>query len=325
MLSLMGFFESRTLPSASVAFIRAVVEQRAVKSAEELAELEKAVDLTVDMHLAAMRMARPGIKESDIQARVTEIALAGGAGLAFPVIATIHGETLHTHSYGHTLRSGDSFLLDCGAESLEHYGGDLSSSFPVDRAFTGRQREIYSVVLSAHLAAVAKVGPGVPMLEVHLTACRRIAQGLRDLGLMKGDLDAAVACGAHALFFPCGTGHMVGLDIHDMEDLGELFVGYEGGPRNMQFGLSSLRLARALKPGFTITIEPGIYFNPALAQRWKAENRFTDFIDYGELERWLGAGGMRIEENLAVNPQGSRILGKARPRSIEEVESVRKG
>jgi len=325
MLRLMGFFGSRDLPEASVTFIMAVVEQRAVKSPEELVAIEMGVDLSVDMHYAAMRMARPGIKESEIQARVTEIALAGGAGLAFPVIATTHGETLHMHSYANTLRSGDILLLDCGAEGLEHYGGDLSSSIPVDPTFTGRQRDIYTVVVAAHLAAVARVAPGVPMLDVHLTACRTIARGLKELGLMKGDPDAAVAAGAHALFFPCGTGHMLGLDTHDMEDLGELFVGYEGRPRNPQFGIKSLRLARPLKPGFVITVEPGIYFIPPLARSWKAEGRFAEFIDYAEVERWMGAGGMRIEENLAVGSDGARILGKFRPRTIEEVEAVRKG
>ena len=322
-LRLMELLDRRSVPEASVPFIRAVVEQRAVKSAEELAEIETAVNLSVDMHLAAMRMVRPGMKESEIAARVTEIALAGGAGLSFPVIATIHGETLHNHFHGNTLKSGNVFLLDCGAESLGHYAGDLSSTFPVAPAFTSRQKDIYRVVLSSHLAAVAKAAPLVPMREVHRTACRTIAEGLKDLGLMKGDLDDAVEAGAHALFFPCGTGHMLGLDVHDMEDLGEVYVGYEGQPKSTQFGLKSLRLARPLKPGFVFTIEPGVYFIPELVHRWRAEGRFTDFVNYDAVEGWLGAGGMRIEEDVAMTPAGARILGKWRPRTIAEVEAER--
>ena len=323
MIRLMTLLDRRRVPEASVPFIRSVVEQRAVKSAEELADMETAVDLTIDMHLAGMRMARPGMREADIAARVTEIALAGGAGLSFPVIATIHGETLHNHFHGNVLASGDVFLLDCGAESHRHYAGDLSSTFPVDRTFTSQQKDIYRVVLDAHLAAVAAVAPHVPMREVHRTACRRIAEGMKSLGLMTGDMGEAVEAGAHALFFQCGTGHMLGLDVHDMEDLGEVYVGHDGAPKSTQFGLKSLRLARPLLPGFVFTIEPGVYFIPELAHRWKAEGRFTDFVNYAEVERWLGAGGMRIEENVTITADGSRILGKWRPRTIEEVEAER--
>jgi Xaa-Pro aminopeptidase len=161
------------------------------------------------------------------------------------------------------------------------------------------------------------------MREVHRVACRRIAGGMKDLGLMRGDPDDAVEAGAHALFFPCGTGHMLGLDVHDMEDLGEVWVGYEGQPKSTQFGLKSLRLARPLKPGFVFTVEPGVYFIPELVRQWRAEGRFTDFVDYAAVERWLGTGGMRIEEDLTVAADGCRILGKRRPRTIEEVEAER--
>ena len=322
-LSLMDLLETRGAPEPSVPFIRGVAEQRAVKSAEEIEEIERAVDLTVDMQLAGMRVARPGLKEADIAARVTEIALAGGPGLSFPVIATVHGETLHNHFHGNVLKPGDVFLLDCGAESPGHYAGDLSSTFPVDRSFTSRQREVYRVVLDAHLAAVAAAAPLVPMREVHRVACRRIAEGLKGLGLMRGDPDDAVEAGAHALFFPCGTGHMLGLDVHDMEDLGEVWVGWEGQPKSTQFGLKSLRLARPLKPGFVFTVEPGVYFIPELVRQWQAEGRFTEFVNYAAVERWIGAGGMRIEEDLTVTADGCRILGKWRPRTIEEVEAER--
>lgn len=321
LLQLLGIPIQEQSSKASVDFLRAVVEMRVIKDSEEIVEIEKAVDTTVDMHLAAMRMARPGRKESEICARVTEIAMAAGGSLAFPVIATVHGEILHNHYHGNTLQSGDLFLLDAGAETALHYAGDLTSAFPVDRTFTSRQKEIYRVVLDAHLAALDALHPGIAFRDVHLLACQRLAEGLKELGLMKGDLDEAVNLGAHALFFPCGLGHMMGLDVHDMEDLGEVWVGYEGQPKSDLFGIKSLRLARPVQPGFVFTVEPGIYFIPELIRRWKAEAKFTDFIDYDRLETYLDFGGIRIEENVAMTSTGYRILGKKRPRTIEEVKS----
>jgi len=321
---LLGMPAGRADAGFSLALVRAVVDMRNHKSADEVAEIERAVDISVDMHVAAMSMVRPGLRESDIAARVTEIALAAGGGLSFPVIATIHGETLHNHYHGNPLASGNLFLLDCGAETAMHYAGDLSSAFPVSTTFDGRQKDVYQVVLEAHLAAVAAVRPGRPFREIHLLACRTIAEGLKGLGLMKGDLDEAVSQGAHAMFFQCGLGHMMGLDVHDMENLGEVWVGYDGLPKSTQFGLKSLRLARPLEPGFVLTVEPGIYFIPELIRRWKAEARFTDFICYDRLEAFADFGGARIEENLLVTPDGHRILGKPRPRTIEEVEAVRR-
>jgi Xaa-Pro aminopeptidase len=322
---LLGMPVGRVDAGSSLAFVRAVVNMRNHKTDEEVAEIERAVDTSVDMHVAAMQMVRPGLRESDVAARVTEIALASGGGLSFPVIATIHGETLHNHYHGHTLASGHIFLLDCGAETAMHYAGDLSSAFPVSTTFDGRQKDVYQVVLEAHLAAVAAVKPGRPFREIHLLACRTIAEGMKGLGLMTGDLDEAVAAGAHAMFFQCGLGHMMGLDVHDMENLGEVWVGYDGLPKSTQFGLKSLRLARPLEPGFVLTVEPGVYFIPELIRRWKAEGRFTEFIRYDKLEAFADFGGARIEENLVVTPDGHRILGKPRPRTVEEIEAVRRG
>jgi Xaa-Pro aminopeptidase len=323
LFGLLGIPPDRQSDAASVDLVRAVVEMRVIKSPEEVAEIEKAVNTSVDMHLAAMRMVRPGMMESEVAARVTEIAMAEGEYLPFPVIATVHGETLHNHFHGNTLKSGDLFLLDAGAETATHYAGDLTSTFPVDPTFTPRQKEVYQVVLQAHLAAVSACRPGVRFRDVHGVACHALAVGLKDLGLMKGDLDEGVAQGAHAMFFQCGVGHMLGLDVHDMEDLGEVWVGYEGQPKSTQFGLKSLRLARPLQTGFVFTVEPGLYFIPELARRWKAEGKFKDFIDYDTLEKYLGFGGIRIEENVLVTPEGHRVLGKWRPRTIEEVERVR--
>jgi len=308
---------------ASVPFIRAVVELRAVKGAEEIAELEKAVNLSVDMHLAALGMVRPQVSEAEIAARVAAVALKAGGSLAYPTIATVHGEILHNHGHPNLLQSGQLFLLDAGAETPSHYAGDLTSTCPVDPDFTGRQRELYDLVLKVHLAALQRLRPGVRFREIHLAACLDLAEGLNDLGLMKGDPADAVERGAHALFFPCGLGHMLGLDVHDMENLGEVRVGYEGEAKSTQFGLKSLRLARPLRAGFVLTVEPGIYFIPELIQRWRAEGRFKDCIDYAKVESCTGSGGIRLEENVLVTPGGHRVLGKTRPRSRDEIAAVR--
>ena len=309
--------------TASVELVRAVVEMRARKDAEEIAEIEKAVNTSVDMHIAATKMAKPGMLEAEIAARVTEIAMNSGGNLSFPVIATVHGETLHNHYHGNRLASGRLFILDAGAETATHYAGDLTSTFPVDSKFTKRQKDIYDVVLTGYDAGVAALKPGVNFKTAHLAAARKMAEGLKGLGLMKGDLDAAVDQGAHALFFPHGLGHMMGLDVHDMEDLGELWVGYQGKPRSTQFGLKSLRLARPLEPGFVFTIEPGIYLIPELIDRWKADGKFTDFINYDALPPYRDFGGIRFEENYLVTEKGSRRLGKDRPRTAAQVEALR--
>jgi Xaa-Pro aminopeptidase len=320
---LLGLHPDQQAGQASVPLLRAVAEQRAVKAPEEIAEIERAVDVSVDMHLAAMRMARPGVREAEIAARVTGIALASGGALAYPVIATVHGETLHNHHYGNVLEDGQVFLLDAGAESPGHYAGDLTSTCPVGAGFTPRQRDIYQVVLTTHLAALEQLKPGVPFRDVHLAACRTLASGLKDLKLMKGNLDDAVALGAHAMFLPCGLGHMMGMDVHDMENLGEVWVGYEGNPKSTLFGLKSLRLARPLRAGFVLTVEPGIYFIPELIQRWGGEGRFRDYLNYDLLESYRGENGFRVEENVLVTPGGHRILGKPRPRTIGEILEAR--
>ena len=320
----LGVRPDRAGSEASVELIKAVVAQRSVKSLEEIAEIEKAVDVTVNMHLTGMRMARPGVTEAEIAAAVHRVALASGGNLAFPIIATVHGEVLHQHAQTCVLRSGGLFLLDAGAETARHYAADLSSTVPVDPKFAERQKEIYRITLAAHEAAKRSLKPGVKHLESHLAACRKIAEGLKDLGLMKGETEEAVRRGAHALFFPCGEGHMMGLDVHDMEDLGEVYVGYEGQPKSTQFGLKSLRLARPLQPGFVVTIEPGIYFNPHLIDQWRTEKKFPEFLDYDRIEAYKGFGGIRNEEDAVITADGYRILGKKKPLTIEEVESVAK-
>ncbi len=308
---------------SSVELVKAVVNLRNHKSTDEIAEIEKAVNISVDMHVAAMKMAKPGMQESELAAAVTRIALAAGGQLSFPVIMTINGQTLHNHYHGNILKKGDLVLCDCGAETDLHYAGDLSSTFPVDTRFTTRQKEIYDICLQSHEAALAKSAPGVPFREVHYAACRTIINGLKSINLMKGDTEEALAAGAHAMFFPCGTGHMMGLDVHDMEDLGEVYVGYDGQPKSKQFGLKSLRLARPLEEGFVVTIEPGIYFIPELVAAWKREGTNASFINFANVENYLGFSGVRNEEDIVITSDGYRVLGKRKPKTIEEVESIK--
>ncbi|MBD3414475.1 MAG: M24 family metallopeptidase [Candidatus Aminicenantes bacterium] len=305
-------------------FIKAVVDQRNYKSEEEIQEIEKAVNTSVEMHAEAMKMVRPGMNEAVVAGRVQQIAIAAGGDLSFPTIATIHGETLHNHYHGNRMESGDMFLLDAGAETAMGYAGDLSSTFPVAPTFTKRQREIFAVAFSAHEKAISALKPGTRFKDIHLLACKTIASGLKDLGFMRGDVEEAVAQGAHALFFPCGLGHMMGLDVHDMENLGEEYVGYAGEKKSTQFGLKSLRLGRELEPGFVLTIEPGIYFIPELIDMWKADHKFIDFINYHKVEEYKDFGGLRNEENFLITEDGYRLLGKPKPKSIEDVEATRK-
>jgi len=311
---------------SSLKLIRAVVSQREIKSAEEIVEIEKGVDLSVDMHVAGMQMVRPGMTEAQVAASVYEIAHAANGEISFPIIATINGQTLHNHYHGNVLKSGDLFLLDAGGEVESHYCGDLSSTFPVDKTFTAQQKLIYEMSLQAHQAAIDALALNAPFRNVHLAACRFITENMKSIGLLKGHTDEIIASGAHALFMPCGTGHMMGLDVHDMENLGEVWVGYDGEPKSTQFGLKSLRLAKPLKPGHVFTIEPGIYFIPELMDKWQGEGKFTEFVNWAEVQKFRNFGGIRNEEDYMMTETGPRRLGtKVKPKTVEEVEAVRKG
>ena len=310
---------------ASVSFIKAIVNQRNHKDEEELRLMEESVDLSTKMHLAAYRIVRPGIHESEVAAVVEQVACHPGGALAFPTIATVQGQVLHNHGFIHDLKDGDIFLLDAGAETRSHYAGDLSSSMPVGERFTDRQAEVYNIHLRSFWAAVDKLQVGVPFREAHIAAATEIARGMKELGLMKGDPAEAAEIGAYALFFPCGLGHMVGLDVHDMENLGEQYVGYaEGMSKSTQFGFKSLRLARPLEPGFVFTIEPGIYFIPELMDKWQAEGQFRDFICYDRLGPWRDFTGLRNELNYVMTNDGARLLGTIKkPMTIEEVYAAK--
>lgn len=303
--------------------IRAVVDLRSIKSADEIDELSRALQTTHDMHMTAMRMARSGVSELDVVAAIERVARSQGRMLSFAPIVSVHGETLHNTSYGNRMETGQIVVNDSGAESPLHYAGDITRTMPIGGHFVGAQRDLYATVLSAQQAAIDAIRPGVPYKTIHLLAARTLASGLADLGCLRGNLDEAVAAGAHSLFFPHGLGHMLGLDVHDMEALGEDRVGYDSSVRRSdQFGLRSLRLARPLEVGFTLTVEPGLYFIPALIDKWRSEGRSRDFIAYDAVERLRFAGGIRIEDNIVVTEQGARVLGPPIPKSLSDVEAL---
>jgi Xaa-Pro aminopeptidase len=323
LLDWLGIAPAAQAEAASLSFVKAVVNQRNYKSDEEVEQIEEAVAISAKMHRKAIAMARPGMKESEIAAAMNEIAMRYGGRLSFPTIATINGQTLHNHYHGHTLTSGRLMLIDAGAENAMHYAGDLSSTFPVDKKFTGQQKTVYQIRYDMHRAAVAALQPGIAFKDVHFIAAKILVEGFKCIGLMKGDATEAVMAGAHALFFVHGLGHMMGLDVHDMENLGEKWVGYAGEPRSTQFGLKSLRLARTLEPGFVHTIEPGVYFIPELIDQWKAKKQLEQFINYEAVEKYKDFGGIRNEEDYLITAAGARRLGPALPLSVEEMEEAR--
>ena len=308
----------------SVELIKAIVALRSVKSALEIEEIERACDIGYEMHTTAMRMCKPGVKEQLIAGTIEGIALAHGVGVSFPTILSMNGETLHNHYHGNLLQEGRLMLTDAGAETNMNYCSDFTRTMPVGGRFTQRQKEVYNIVVAAHDCAIDHARPGNTWKEVHLEVCRVLARGLKDLGLMKGDVDEAVAAGAHALFMPHGLGHMMGLDVHDMEDLGQIYVGYDDEIRpSTQFGLASLRMGRRLQEGFVITDEPGIYFIPALIDQWRAEGMHTDFLCYDAIEKYKGFGGIRLEDDVLITATGSRFLGQKRiPLYVDEVEEM---
>lgn len=306
--------------ATSEKLIKAVVEQRNVKSELEIAEIEKAVNITRAMHLEAMKVVKAGMKEYEVVAALEAIASKYNASTSFHTIFTKNGQTLHNHYHGNTLQDGDLVVLDAGARNSEGYCGDMTTSFPVSGKFSEQQKDIYSLLIEMFEKAEELIKPNITYKEVHLEVCKVLAEGMKKRGLMKGDVEEAVKAGAHALFFPHGLGHMLGLDVHDMEGLGENYVGYDKFPRDMQFGLKSLRLARELKPGYVFTVEPGIYFIPELVRRWKEANKFTEFLNYDKIEEFLSFGGMRYEGNFLITENGSRRLGDKMPKYFYEVE-----
>jgi Xaa-Pro aminopeptidase len=321
--SLLGLPVKDVKANASPDFIRAVVGQRMIKSKEEIKEIESALDVSAEMYRRAMKLAKPGRYEREVVGAMEGVVNALGCRMAFPPIVTINGQILHMHSHANELRKGRMLVMDAGAESWLHYASDITRTVPVGGKFNQRQKDIYEIVLKGQETAIRSIKPGVMYKEIHLKTARTMASGLKDLGLMKGDIDQAVAQGAHAMFFPHGLGHNMGLDVHDMEDLGEDHVGYDKTvERSSQFGLAYLRMAKELRPGHVLTVEPGIYFIPALFAKWKNEKKHTDFIDYGKAETFLDFGGVRIEDNVLVTETGRRVLGTPIPKTVPEVEKA---
>jgi len=320
---LLGTHPTVVQEHVSESLIRAVVAQRSLKSKEEIEQIEAALDVSYEMQTMAMKMSRPGTLEMEVVGAMEGVVISRGCRIAFPTIFSIRGEILHNHYYGNIMKQGDIAINDSGAETTLSYASDISRTIPVSGKFSERQKEIYTIVLNAQERAIEAIKPGVEFRNVHRLACEVLASGLKELGLMKGNIEEAVNAGAHALFFQCGLGHMLGLDVHDMEGLGEDYVGYTDTiKRNPEFGWRSLRLGRALEAGFVITVEPGIYFIPELIDRWIAEKKNSQYINYDMVKKYEDFGGLRVEDDVLVTENGHRVLGKEIPKTIDDVEDM---
>jgi Xaa-Pro aminopeptidase len=309
---------------ASIELIRAIVALRSIKSDEEIVQMEHAVNISREMHIIAMQLTQAGKKEYEIVAAIHAKALEGGGELSYPIIFSVNGQTLHNHYHGNTMTEGRLVINDSGAENDMFYAGDITRTIPVSKRFTEKQKEIYNLVLKMETESIAALRPNVQYREIHISANRIMLEGMKDLGFLKGDVGDMLAEGVQGLFMPHGLGHAIGLDVHDMEDLGEKYVGYRDGlERSTQLGLKSLRLAKELEEGNVLTVEPGIYFIPELIDKWKAENKFTDFVNYEKLDDYRDFGGVRIEDNCLVTENGGKTLGNSIPKTVEEVEALR--
>ena len=314
----------QTGKEASEALVKAVISMRLIKEDIEIEAIDAACALGYEMHSVARDSIAIGLVEQEIVGKMEGVALAQGWGVSFPTILTQHGETLHNHGHAAVIEPGRLMVIDAGVESNEHYASDFTRTYPTSGKFTARQREIYQLVYDCNELAFSLTRPGITYREVHLATARKMLEGLQALGIVKGDLDEMVAEGIAGLFQPHGLGHNMGLDVHDMEDLGENLVGYDPDQtRATQLGLRSLRMARRLVPGHVITDEPGIYFIPALIEKFKKEGLGKDFVNYAKLESYYDFGGIRIEDDVLVTADGARRLGPRRlPASPDEVEAA---
>ncbi len=320
---LLGIHPSQQRAAASLTLIQAVVKMRSTKEPQEIAELERAQRIGYEMQTTARRTARAGLTEKYVGGIIDGTANAHGAKVSFATIFTQHGEIMHGVPTNAVLEDGRLALCDCGGETDEHYCSDHTRTFPVSGRFTQRQREIYSIVEDCHDYVLQVARPGVRYMDVHFAVCRMMTDRLKELGLMKGDTDEAVRAGAHALFLPHGLGHMMGMDVHDMEGLGQIYVGFdeETRPNLEQFGTNALRMGRRLEEGFVVTDEPGIYFIPALIDDWHAKGHCADFLCFDKIETYKDFGGIRIEDDVLITADGCRFLGEQRiPYHIEEME-----
>lgn len=313
---------------ASLELVNSVISMRLIKEECEIEEIDKACEIGWLMHTEARRNCKPGVCEQDIVGRMEGVTISKGWGVSFTTILSQHGETLHNHRHDGIITPGKLLLIDAGAESNTHYASDFTRTVPCGGKFTPKQRDIYDIVVACNDLAYELAKPGVTYRDVHLAVAARMLEGLKSLGLVRGEVRDMVAEGVAGMFMPHGLGHNMGIDVHDMEDLGEDLVGYDPDQkRSSQLGLGSLRMARRLRPGHVITDEPGIYFVPALIAKWKSEGQGKDFINYQKLEaEYLDFGGIRLEDDLLITADGCRRLGPHRlPIYADEVESVMSG
>ena len=309
---------------ASDKLIKSIISQREIKDEFEIKEMEVAHSWTRKMHLSVMKYAQAEISEFELVGTIKGIAVKEGGRAAYPPILTVQGQVLHNFKHRNKLRNGQLLLGDFGAESTSHYSADITRTIPVSGQFDTKQKQIYQIVLDAQRQGIEMLKEGVLFIDIHLSSCLAIANGLKDLGLMKGDMNEAVSKGVHALFFPHGLGHMIGLDVHDMESLGEVLVGYDDEiTKQHQFGLKSLRLGKRMKKGFVVTIEPGIYFIPELIEEWKSSRAdMHAFLNFNEIMKYVDFGGIRIEDECVITENGNEILGAPLPKTIEDIEST---
>jgi len=320
---LLGIHPKRMKEYSSEKLIMAVASQRVKKSAEELKEIEAAVAVAYEMQTTAMRLSKPGMSERMIAGIIEGIAVSHGGRLSFPAILSVNGQTLHNHYQGNKMKAGDIVVNDSGAETAMHYASDITRTFPVSGKFTALQKDIYQTVLDMQMTAIKAIKPGTKYKSVHLKAAKLLVERFKDMGFMKGNTDDAVKNGAHALFFPHGLGHLMGLDVHDMENLGEGYTGYnEKTKRSSQFGLAYLRFGKEMEPGVVLTVEPGIYFIPELIDLWKKDNKFKEFINYEKVLKHKDFHGIRIEDDVVVTQKGYKVIGKPIPKTVEEVEEL---
>lgn len=319
----LGFFVNKVPQKASKELVQAVVSIREIKSAEEIEQMTQAVNISGEMHKNAMRSIASGMYEYEVVAKIYETAKSNNSYLSYPAICSVNGQTLHNHFHGNIMKDGQLFLNDSGAENEMCYSGDITRTAPVSGKFTNKQKEIYNIVYNMIEDCTAGLTPGKKYRESHIEANKIMLQGLSDLGIVKGDIDTMVEEGVGGLFMPHGLGHQIGLDVHDMEDLGENLVGYDHSvERSKQMGLKSLRLAKSLKEGFVITVEPGLYFIPDLIEQYKAEGTFKEFVNYDKLTAYYDFGGIRIEDDVLITAEGPKVLGDHIPKTIEEVENT---
>ena len=321
-MDLLGIHPSAQKEAASLRLIKAVVKMRTTKTAEEIEDLERAAEIGYKMHMTAMNLCRPGVTEQYIGGMVDGVANAYGCMVSFQTIATQHGEVMHGNPTTAPLQAGRLMLVDAGAETNNNYCSDNTRTTPVSGVYTEKQKEIYNIVVECHDHVLDVAHPGVKWWDVHFAVCRIITERLQELGLMKGDVEESLRAGAHALFLPHGLGHAMGMDVHDMEGLGQVYVGFDDEVRpSTQFGTNALRFGRRLEKGFVLTDEPGIYFIPALIDDWRKNGTNAEFLNFDKIDEYRDFGGIRIEDDVLITDDGCRFVGKQRiPYHVEDVE-----